>query len=110
MDKLTQIFQMQNKFDERVMQRCIDEDRPVPCAADKCTAIIHEACELRDELNWKWWKSWKPTDKGKALEEAVDILHFWVSCCLDLGFTADQVFQAYLRKNAINHVRQEQGY
>ena len=89
------------------MQRCLDEE--MARAVDKCSKQF-TSLRTQDELNWKWWKSWKPTDKGKALEEAVDILHFWVSCCLDLGFTADQVFQAYLRKNAINHVRQEQGY
>jgi dimeric dUTPase (all-alpha-NTP-PPase superfamily) len=40
----------------------------------------------------------------------VDLFHFLVSLAQTLGLTADDVYQAYLKKNAVNHARQEAGY
>lgn len=78
----------------------------------RCTtwtrAIIHEACELDDALNWKPWKN--PTDlaanREHRLDETADILHFLLQLALDQGFTADEVFAAYTRKHAENQRRQ----
>jgi dimeric dUTPase (all-alpha-NTP-PPase superfamily) len=40
----------------------------------------------------------------------VDLFHFLVSLAQTLGMTADDVYQAYLKKNAVNHQRQDSGY
>ncbi len=71
-------------------------------------AIVHECCELDDELNWKPWKNGRPLDETRAarLDEMADILHFFVQLALDQGFTADEMYAAYLRKNAANRERQ----
>jgi dimeric dUTPase (all-alpha-NTP-PPase superfamily) len=42
--------------------------------------------------------------------EVVDLFHFLVSLAQTLGMTADDVYQAYLKKNQVNHQRQETGY
>ena len=78
----------------------------------RCTtwtrAIIHECCELDDELSWKPWKNARDPDETRAsrLAEMADILHFYLQLALDQGFTADELYAAYVRKNAENRERQ----
>jgi dimeric dUTPase (all-alpha-NTP-PPase superfamily) len=40
----------------------------------------------------------------------VDLFHFLVSLAQTFGMTADDVYQAYLKKNQVNHQRQDSGY
>ena len=68
-----------------------------------------EAAEAIDSLNWKWWK--KDTDDWDNIKvELVDMLHFWVSMCTVAGLSADDVVDLYLKKNKLNHKRQNEGY
>jgi hypothetical protein len=79
---------------------------------ERCTtwtrAIIHECCEVDDELGWKPWKNSQDADARRAarLLETADILHFLVQLALDQGFTAEEMYEAYMRKNAENRARQ----
>lgn len=80
---------------------------------EKCTtwtrAIIHECCELDDELGWKPWKNAAPdreANREARLMETADILHFLVQLALDQGFSAEELHAAYVRKNAENRRRQ----
>ncbi|MEM4418694.1 MAG: dUTPase, partial [Candidatus Nitrosocaldus sp.] len=76
-----------------------------------CTAIIHEACELQDLTNWKWWKGRLDTfDEERAREELIDIWHFVIQATIELGMDARDVLNAYTRKNLINRERQLKGY
>ena len=72
-------------------------------------ALRQESAEAVDSLNWKWWKK-DDDDWGNIKIELVDMLHFWVSMCTIAGLTADDVLSLYLKKNQLNHDRQEQGY
>ncbi len=78
----------------------------------RCTtwtrAIIHESCELDDALNWKPWKNSSDlaANREHRLDETADILHFLLQLALDQGFTADELFSAYVRKHAENQRRQ----
>ena len=38
------------------------------------------------------------------------MLHFWVSMCTVAGIDADDVIDLYLKKNKLNHKRQDEGY
>ena len=38
------------------------------------------------------------------------MLHFWVSMCTIAGLDADEVINLYLKKNQLNHKRQNEGY
>ena len=40
----------------------------------------------------------------------VDLFHFLISLAQVLGMSADDVFNAYVRKNEVNFKRQETGY
>jgi hypothetical protein len=72
-------------------------------------AIIHECCELDNELGWKPWKNGPDLEANRTarLMETADILHFLVQLALDQGFSADDLFAAYVQKNAENRRRQQ---
>ena len=40
-------------------------------------------------------------------EELSDILHFFVSMCIEAGMTADDLYRVYVGKNRENRLRQE---
>jgi len=72
-------------------------------------AIVHECCELDNELGWKPWKNGPDLEANRAarLMETADILHFLVQLALDQGFSADELHTAYIQKNAENRRRQQ---
>ncbi|MGE5333999.1 MAG: dUTPase [Nitrososphaerota archaeon] len=80
---------------------------------DRCTtwtrAIVHECCELDNELNWKPWKNAVDlaANRGERLDEMADILHFFVQLALDQGFSAEDIYAAYIAKNEENRRRQQ---
>jgi hypothetical protein len=80
---------------------------------DRCTtwtrAIVHECCELDNELNWKPWKNSRDlaTNREERLFEMADILHFFVQLALDQGFSARDIYSTYIAKNDENRRRQQ---
>jgi dimeric dUTPase (all-alpha-NTP-PPase superfamily) len=73
-------------------------------------AITQENSELVDSLQWKWWKKNQTMDLQNAKVEIIDLFHFLISAAQVAGMSADDVFEAYLKKNAVNHQRQDTGY
>ena len=83
-------------------------------------ALLHEAHELSDCSEWKWWSKTikenpevmfkKIRDLENAKIEAIDILHFLVSVFQVLGMTAEDVMKVYEMKHAVNHKRQDNDY
>ena len=73
-------------------------------------AMQQELAELVDSVPWKWWAKYQKFDGQNARGEVVDMFHFLVSLAQTLGMSADDVYQAYLKKNAVNYQRQESGY
>ena len=104
---LQEMLKMQKDLDELVIKR---QQIIKPSITDKCTAMIHEVCELQKVDNFKWWKKAKPFSRAEAQEELIDILHFWLSVANDIGLDEDKIFEIYKSKNAINKTRQENGY
>ena len=66
--------------------------------------------ELTDSVPWKWWAKYQKFDEQNARVEVVDMLHFLISMAQVLGMSADDLFQAYLKKNEVNFKRQDSGY
>jgi dimeric dUTPase (all-alpha-NTP-PPase superfamily) len=75
-----------------------------------CRADLHETIELEDSCMWKHWKKNQPFDLQNIRVEIVDKLHFLISLAQVAGMSADDLFEAYLKKNQVNHQRQDSGY
>ena len=110
-DKLEDIFAHQADLSEFYRTMRPDgfySQEPMTRCTTWTRAIIHECCELDNELNWKPWKN--PADltttQQARLAEMADILHFVVQLALDQGFSADDLYRAYLAKNQENRRRQ----
>ena len=54
-------------------------------------AMISELAELLEEVNFKWWKNPHELRPDCVREELSDILHFFVSMCIEAGMTADDL-------------------
>lgn len=110
-DMLADIFERQARLAAYYRQVRPDGFYSWPGAERATTwtrAIVHECCELDDELSWKPWKNPRPLEETREarLMETADILHFLIQLALDQGFTADDLYQAYVRKNEENRERQ----
>lgn len=76
-------------------------------------ALIVEATEVLNEINWKPWKrqphQLKAVSDERLLTELVDVLQFWANAVNSAGFTAEQVTQAYVVKLHVCHWRTAEG-
>jgi len=112
MDKLEEIFQMQEALNQRIgvqMNEFSDEDK-AKWILNYTRAMQQELAELVDSVPWKWWAKYQEFDEQYARVEVVDLFHFLISLAQTLGMTADDVHQAYIKKNKVNHERQDSGY
>ena len=75
-----------------------------------CRAMSQEIAELTDSVPWKWWAKYQKFDEQNARVEVVDLFHFLISLAQVLGMSADDVFNAYVKKNKVNLERQNFGY
>ena len=108
-DRLELIYELQKGLADMMSLDRYPKDTEGRVAA-LCTAIVHEAIELQQTTNWKWWK--KPTefDLAHAKEELIDIWHFVVQASIELDLSPDDILEEYKRKNEINRERQKNGY
>ena len=108
MDKLDVIFNMQAKLNGYIQSsRNLTEMRDFNTAIQKhATALLCELTEVIEETNYKWWKNPKEIDIRRVKEELIDVLHFYISMCLDAGMTSDEMLEIYLSKNRENFDRQ----
>lgn len=111
-DQFTQLFAMQESLNRRigVDTREMTDDERAKWVLNYCRAMGQELAELTDSVPWKWWAKYQTFDQQNARVEVVDLFHFLISLAQVLGMSADDVFQAYVKKNAVNLQRQESGY
>jgi dimeric dUTPase (all-alpha-NTP-PPase superfamily) len=112
MDKLENIFDLQEQLNLRIgvdMETMNDEER-AKWILNYVRAMQQELAELTDSVPWKWWASYQEFDKQNAKVEIVDLFHFLISLAQVMGMSAQDVHEAYLKKNQVNHDRQESGY
>ncbi|HHT72718.1 MAG TPA: dUTPase [Firmicutes bacterium] len=106
-DMLVEIFRKQREFDSALVEkRALDYDRDT-WIQKEILAIIAELSEILEEVNYKWWKDPRPINEDKLKEEIVDVLHFFVSMCIKAGIGPEELYQAYMEKNAENFRRQQ---
>ncbi len=112
MDKMDEIFNLQEKLNTRIgvnMNEMNDEDR-AKWILNYIRAMQQELAELTDSVPWKWWAKYQEFDKQNARVEIVDLFHFLISLAQVMGMSAEDVYEAYLKKNKVNHNRQDSGY
>ncbi|MGE3308671.1 MAG: dUTPase [Limisphaerales bacterium] len=111
-DQLRELFRMQHALNARIgvhTDGMSDEDK-VKWILNYCRAMSQELAELTDSVPWKWWAKYQEFDVQNARVEVVDLFHFLISLAQVLGMSAEDVFQAYVKKNEVNLRRQETGY
>jgi len=111
-DRLEELFHMQATLNKRIgvdTDNMSDEER-AKWVLNYTRAMTQEIAELTDSVPWKWWAKYQNFDKQNARVEVVDLLHFWISLAQTLGMSAEDVFEAYKKKNEVNVKRQESGY
>ena len=109
---MDEIFELQEKLNSRIgvnMSEMNDDDRS-KWILNYIRAMQQELAELTDSVPWKWWAKYQEFDKQNAKVEIVDLFHFLISLAQVMGMTAEDVYEAYLKKNKVNHNRQDSGY
>jgi dimeric dUTPase (all-alpha-NTP-PPase superfamily) len=103
---------MQQALNERIGVRTagMSDEEKTKWVLNYCRAMSQELAELTDSVPWKWWAKYQKFDEQNARVEVVDLFHFLISLAQTLGMSADDVFAAYVKKNAVNFQRQETGY
>ncbi|HOX57041.1 MAG TPA: dUTPase [Candidatus Paceibacterota bacterium] len=111
-DQLHELFRMQRALNERIGVRTegMSTEEKTRWLLNYCRAMSQEIAELTDSVPWKWWAKYQKFDEQNARVEVVDLFHFLISLAQVLGMSAEDVFQAYVRKNAVNFQRQDSGY
>jgi dimeric dUTPase (all-alpha-NTP-PPase superfamily) len=112
MDKFEEIFRMQDALNRRIgvaLPPQSDEEK-AKWILNYTRAMQQEISELVDSVPWKWWAKYQKFDEQNARVEVVDLFHFLISLAQTLGMSAEDVFQAYVKKNQVNLQRQETGY
>jgi len=111
-DQLRELFRMQKALNERIGVRTdgMSEEDKTKWLLNYCRAMSQEIAELTDSVPWKWWAKYQKFDEQNARVEVVDLFHFLISLAQVLGMSADDVFNAYLKKNEVNFRRQQTGY
>lgn len=111
-DQLRELFRLQRALNERigVQTAGLSEEDKTRWVLNYCRAMGQELAELTDSVPWKWWAKYQKFDEQNARVEVVDLFHFLISLAQVLGMSADDVFQAYLKKNQVNFQRQDSGY
>jgi len=112
MDKLEEIFDLQDQLNKRIGVNTdnMNEEEQTKWVLNYTRAMQQELAELIDSVPWKWWAKYQEFDKQNARVEVVDLFHFLISLGQVLGMTPDDVHQAYIKKNEVNHQRQDSGY
>ena len=111
-DKLEEIWKLQEGLNTRigVITDGMSEEDQAKWVLNYTRAMQQEIAELIDSVPWKWWAKYQKFDQQNARVEVVDLFHFLISIAQVLGMSADDVYQAYLKKNQVNHARQDTGY
>ena len=111
-DQLRELWRMQDALNKRIGVNTdgMSDEEKTKWILNYTRAMTQEMAELTDSVPWKWWAKYQKFDEQNARVEVVDLFHFLISMAQVLGMSADDVFNAYIKKNEVNFKRQESGY
>lgn len=73
-------------------------------------ALIVEATEVLDEINWKpWKKNKKEVNREKFITEMTDILQFWSNAATVMNVSIEEISNSLRNKWLVNIKRIENG-
>lgn len=111
-DRLEKIWELQESLNHRLGIKTghLSESERQQWILNYCRAMTQEMAELTDSVPWKWWAKYQKFDEQNARVEVIDLFHFLISIAQVLNMTPEDLYQAYLKKNAVNNQRQDSGY
>lgn len=78
---------------------------------DTLLGLQVEVSELAQATRcFKYWSTKPPESRQRILEEYADVLHMMFCFANQMEFSQKEIENAYLKKNAVNYKRQEEGY
>ena len=118
-DRLSIMFDKQRKLQENfgIFEKTKISPVMKQHFIDRMLLAIHEeTVEIGRETMSKnkkmpfGWKQQCFMNEDKCKQEIIDLWHFTMNLWLIMGGTDEEFFEMYLKKNNINHTRQENGY
>ena len=111
MDRLKEIFKIQERFTRRFFKEKYgatleeiqqDKTQKIKWNKEHILAMIVEATEILNEIDWKMHKSMNSDeDREKILEESIDVMKFLFGMILLNGFNDEQVYKKFKQKSII---------
>lgn len=122
-DRLEEMFSLRERFMETMREsgRGYTVEWPVQIGEKKSQQLIREITlkgieELFESLSeLKNWKSHKITenpqvDRDAFLEEIVDSLNYFFAVLILAGFSSQDLYDSYVKKDAVIHQRLKNNY
>lgn len=112
LDRLAQMLEMQDKFEELAVGCRFStllqggEEAVIFQFKEMKLALESELQEALDEMGWKPWATSHHFNAGAVRSEVIDAWHFLMCMWLLAGGTADMFYEEYLRKITVNIDRQ----
>ena len=110
-DRLKEIYEIQKQFTNTFFESkglsirdvANDKEELVKWNKEYILALIAEATEVLNEVDWKMHKKMNlPTDaRDRLLEESVDVLKFLLGLMIVNGFSCDDIYQKFISKSLI---------
>lgn len=115
--ELKEFYKLQDKLDKVIVEKIVvnpnDKNRhnDIMFLNDRILALFAEVGEFANASRcFKYWSDKPSESKERLLDEYADILHFVFSIGNTMKFTVEEIEQAYVKKNLVNHIRQKEGY
>ena len=111
-DKLEEIYELQKSFTERFFKEKYnltledvrsDKSRLVKWNKEYILALIAEATEVLNEVDWKMHKQMDlPNDaRERLLEESIDVMKFLLGLMIVNGFSLDDIYNMFKSKSKV---------
>ena len=109
---LDELFKKQNELDTLIMKNKKVSLSKKELIKSRIIALVAEVGEFlqEEEATWKYWKENPRNNREDKLSELADILFFYSSLANLLGYSAEDVQNAYNQKYEINIKRAKGTY
>ena len=107
------LMELQRMLDTKILENAVKVNlmSEKELLTHKFTALSVEVAEWANASRcFKYWSKKPSESKERLIDEAADVLHFFLSICNDMEISAQELYEGYLKKNEENYRRQENGY